>query len=379
MGNRSGCESSHVFRIGTGGGQVPWTPRGVAQAWRVAASPDGHLDDGAGYHNPFHDSAGEDSEVDSASVSELQTPLPDLAEITDARAAEVPKSYRLTLAQDAAGLSVYSVVYSVVLANAAVQSFVRGLLWMIAKWVASPARLMWFVVSTVEARYRTSVAAHRSAADELELLSQQNRERLLRRDGVLHHAPTPISDDNTHSSNPFSTPILASSTASARFSSPIPHSSGVSTTRSSLSALAHEPLVALRYSSARHTAETARTHSSTSATLSACSSPLSHRPHRLLRSHTSSLGEHVDSRSSVSHAMSGSLHSQRSREGRDAGNNMYSSSIASNQVLCASPSLLSSPAISPTGSRFDVYSSSLGSPRSSNACESQGGCVCVCL
>jgi len=283
------------------------------------------------------------------------------------------------LAQDAAGLSVYSVVYSVVLANAAVQSFVRGLLWMIAKWVASPARLMWFVVSTVEARYRTSVAAHRSAADELELLSQQNRERLLRRDGVLHHAPTPISDDNTHSSNPFSTPILASSTASARFSSPIPHSSGVSTTRSSLSALAHEPLVALRYSSARHTAETARTHSSTSATLSACSSPLSHRSHRLLRSHTSSLGEHVDSRSSVSHAMSGSLHSQRSREGRDAGNNMYSSSIASNQVLCASPSLLSSPAISPTGSRFDVYSSSLGSPRSSNACESQGGCVCVCL
>ena len=68
-----------------------------------------------------------------------------------------PKSDGLTIAQHAAGISAYSVVYSVVLANAAMQRFMHSLLWMIAYWASSPVRLL--AVCVFSLRERTSMRA----------------------------------------------------------------------------------------------------------------------------------------------------------------------------------------------------------------------------
>lgn len=102
---------------------------------------------------------------------------------------------KLTLAQSAAGMSVYSVVYAVVLAHSAAQRFVRAVLYTAASWAGSPFRVAVAAsAAAVELCWRTKAAPLRTDA-QLEQLSQQHRERLLRRDGVLHEAPLHSSDD----------------------------------------------------------------------------------------------------------------------------------------------------------------------------------------
>ena len=184
---------------------VPWTPRGVAQAWRIAA-PQVDL---AGARNPFawedavagEEAGEEESDFDSAPDSHES--LEDAEAAADAPA---PAS-KLTLAEDAIGLSVFSVVYSVMLANQAAQRLVRALVCMIASWASSPVRLLWTAASAAAGRCHTAAsAAARDTAAELELLSQQHRDRLLRRDGVLHEAPL-APQPQLYNEDVFSTPL----------------------------------------------------------------------------------------------------------------------------------------------------------------------------
>ena len=90
----------------------------------------------AGARNPF---AWGDAEAD-AEESEFDI-TPNSQESGDAEAAEhapAPAS-KLTLAEDAIGLSVFSVVYSVMLANEAAQRVARGFVYMMASLACSPA------------------------------------------------------------------------------------------------------------------------------------------------------------------------------------------------------------------------------------------------
>ena len=109
---------------------MPWTPRGVAHAWRVAAP---QVDVGnneqpwqwqAERHEREYDdepSAGDDESDQDGFVSSSDVECDDA--VYDAAGATA-KSPKLTLAQSAAGLSVYSVVYAAVLAHSAAK--VRG-------------------------------------------------------------------------------------------------------------------------------------------------------------------------------------------------------------------------------------------------------------
>jgi hypothetical protein len=183
-------------------------------------------------HHPIHNiplwmpraqgagDAAYDSEIDSLldsapGMSDEGAAFPSTSEQTSA-----PKSYKVTLAQNAAGISVYSIVYSAVLANNAAQRLIRLVLWVLVSWAASPLRLIWSTASGVAARCSSACfeQAPRETArcderSELQILSQQNRQRLLERDGMLHQPRQPLSD--TLSLSPvvdqYSTPQEASS------------------------------------------------------------------------------------------------------------------------------------------------------------------------
>jgi hypothetical protein len=199
----------------TGPAAVPWTPRGVAHAWRVAAP---QVDDVAGARNPF---AWADAEADAEEESEFDV-SPNSHESGDAEAAEhvpVPAS-KLTLAEDAIGLSVFSVVYSVMLANEAAQRFARGLVYMMASLACSPVRLLRTAAFAVAGRCRGAAsAAARDTASELDLLSREHRDRLLKRDGILHEAPR-APREQAHSDS-FSTPLSSSWRVSDAARSPL--------------------------------------------------------------------------------------------------------------------------------------------------------------
>ena len=193
---------------------LPWTPRGVAHAWRVAAP---QVDDVAGARNPF---AWGDAEAD-AEESEFDI-TPNSQESGDAEAAEhapAPAS-KLTLAEDAIGLSVFSVVYSVMLANEAAQRVARGFVYMMASLACSPVRMLWTAAFAVAGRCRgATAAAARDTASELDLLSRKHRDRLLKRDGVLHEAPR-APREHAHSDS-FSTPLSSSWRVSNAARSPL--------------------------------------------------------------------------------------------------------------------------------------------------------------
>ena len=194
------------------GAHIPWTPRGVAQAWRVAApqhpwqwNQEGQYDE-PDYSSEQGDSDGHEAFLDADAGAEEQS----------------GHSPKLTLAQSAAGMSVYSVVYAVVLAHSAAQRFVRAMLYSAASWAGSPFRVaMAASAAAVELCWRAKAAPLRTD-EELAQLSQQHRERLLRRDGVLHEAPLHSSDDleltpaSAHSSL-MTTPVTSSSSQYALF------------------------------------------------------------------------------------------------------------------------------------------------------------------
>jgi hypothetical protein len=201
--------------------KMRWTPRGVAQALRVpplqenANIPFEWMPRAQGAGDAAYDSE-IDSLLDSApGMSDEGAAFPSTSEQTSAA-----KSYKVTLAQNAAGISVYSIVYSAVFANNAAQRLIRLVLWVLLSLAASPLRLIWSTTSGVAARCSSACfeQAPRETArcderSELQLLSQQNRQRLLERDGMLHQARQPLSD--TISLSPvvdqYSTPQEASS------------------------------------------------------------------------------------------------------------------------------------------------------------------------
>lgn len=198
-------ESEH-----SAGAHMPWTPRGVAQAWRVAAPQMdmGDIEQPWQWNAERHDdepdySAGDEESQDAFVSSDVEC---------DTVPGPAPMSPKLTLVQSAAGMSVYSVVYAVVLAHSAAQRFARSILITVASLAGSPFRAAIAATSAAVELCWTGKAAPSTPGAELAKLSQQHRQRLFQRDGTLYEAPQHISDCTQDSDSRFTTPATSSST-----------------------------------------------------------------------------------------------------------------------------------------------------------------------